>query len=75
MVELVTAYLEDALPPADRKRFEAHIARCDACTAYLEQMRMTLRMLGRLEPAAVSPDAERELLQAFRDWRSSASGS
>jgi anti-sigma factor RsiW len=70
MVELVTAYLEDALPAADRKRFEAHIALCDACTAYLEQMRMTLRILGRLEPADLSADAERELLQALRDWRS-----
>ena len=74
MVELVTAYLEDALPARERRRFEAHIARCDACTAYLEQMRMTLEMLGRLEPEDLSPDAARELTQALREWRSSRDG-
>ena len=70
LVELVTAYFEDALPAADRKRFETHIAACEACTTYLEQMRLTLETLGRLEPESIPPEAARELTQAFRDWAS-----
>jgi anti-sigma factor RsiW len=70
MVELVTDYLEGRLDEAERERFEAHVAECDACTLYIEQMRMTVAALGRIPPETVSPEAERELLDAFRDWRS-----
>ena len=69
LVELVTDYLEDALPSGERRRFERHIAGCDGCTAYVEQLRATLAVMGRLEPEALSPEAERDLLAAFRDWR------
>jgi anti-sigma factor RsiW len=68
LVELVTDYLEGAMPPADRARFEEHIAGCDGCAAYLEQMRATIRLAGRLTPDAVPPEAERALLSAFRSW-------
>jgi anti-sigma factor RsiW len=70
MVELVTDYLEGRLDGAERERFEAHVAECDACTLYIEQMRMTIGALGRIPPETISPEAERELLAAFRDWRS-----
>ena len=68
LVELVTDYLEDALPVGERRRFERHIAGCEACTMYLDQLRETLELLGRIEPDALSPQAERELRAAFRDW-------
>jgi anti-sigma factor RsiW len=70
MVELVTDYLEGRLDGADRERFEAHVAECDACTLYIEQMRMTVTALGHIPPETISPEAERELLDAFRTWRS-----
>jgi anti-sigma factor RsiW len=69
LVELVTDYLEDALPEAERQRFDEHVARCGGCREYLEQMRTTIDLAGRLEPAALAPEAERVLLRAFRDWR------
>jgi anti-sigma factor RsiW len=69
LVELVTDYLEGALDPGDRERFEAHIAACAHCTAYVHQMRMTLRVAGHIEPDELDPELERELLQAFRDWK------
>jgi anti-sigma factor RsiW len=69
MVELVTEYLEGALSVEDRERFEAHIAACENCTAYLEQMRLTLELVGRLEPEELPEGVERELLAAFRDWK------
>jgi len=70
LVELVTDYFDDALPRAERARFEAHVAACGGCTRYVEQLRATIAAVGRLEPGAVPPDAEAALLDAFRDWKS-----
>jgi predicted anti-sigma-YlaC factor YlaD len=70
LVELVTDYLEGALTPAEHALFEGHVATCEGCRNYLEQMRLTLDVLGRLEPEDVDPAAEEALLGAFRDWRS-----
>ena len=71
-VELVTEYLEGTLSPADRERFEAHLAYCDPCVDYVEQMRLTIRTLGHLREEHIAPDARRHLLDAFRDWKRSA---
>jgi anti-sigma factor RsiW len=68
LVELVSDYLEDALPAADRSRFEAHIAGCEHCATYVRQMRETLHLLGELTDDAISPQAEADLRLAFRDW-------
>jgi anti-sigma factor RsiW len=70
LVELVTDYLEGDLSEEERARFEEHIGRCDACGTYLEQMRQTIALAGSLSPAALTPEAERDLLEAFRGWRS-----
>ena len=70
LVELVTDYLEGALPREDRKRFERHIAGCDGCTEYVEQMRTAVRVLGKLSEEALPPAAREELLRVFRDWKS-----
>jgi predicted anti-sigma-YlaC factor YlaD len=48
LVEFVTDYLEAALSPRDGARFERHLARCPGCRAYLDQMRRTIRLVGRL---------------------------
>ena len=69
LVELVTSYLEGGLSESDRARFEEHIAGCDGCTAYLEQMRTTIRVTGMLTPESLSADASAALLSAFRNWR------
>ena len=69
LVELVTDYLEDALPPAERAQFDSHIRDCDPCLTYLHQIRTTLDLLGRLSPQHVDRDAERTLLQVFRTWK------
>jgi anti-sigma factor RsiW len=67
LVELVTAYFEDALSRPERARFEAHLDECPGCTAHLEQVRTTIRL------ARAGRDLERRpemtgLLEAFRDW-------
>jgi anti-sigma factor RsiW len=71
LVELVTAYLEDDLSARDRRRFDAHLAGCPHCTTYVEQMRATLVSVGTVTLDGLSPDAERELLDAFADWQGS----
>jgi anti-sigma factor RsiW len=72
MVELVTDYLEERLEPAERARFEAHLALCEDCEAYLAQMRQTVRALGRLPDDPTSAAMLGKLLDAFRDWHSRA---
>lgn len=69
VVELVTDYLEGTLDDVDRARFEAHIAGCPHCTAYMEQMRQTLGALGQIPEESLSEPARAELIQAFRNWR------
>jgi hypothetical protein len=69
LVELVTDYLEDALPAAERERFELHLVVCDGCRTYVEQLREVLRAAGRLEESSVRPEARARLLAAFRGWK------
>lgn len=69
LVELVTDYLEGALDDLTRMRFEQHLALCDGCSAYLEQMRATVDLVGRLHEDHLSEPARSKLLEAFRDWR------
>jgi anti-sigma factor RsiW len=69
LVELVTEYLEGALPAAERARFEAHLTGCDGCRTYVEEFRETIRLAGHLEPGALSPEARDGLLAAFREWK------
>ena len=73
VVELMTEYLEGSLSATDRARFDAHIAGCDGCTAYLEQMRTTMRLLGRMAQEPMPAAMESDLVQAFRGWRSGGS--
>jgi anti-sigma factor RsiW len=68
-VERITDFLEDALRPLDRLRFEAHVPRCPGCRAYLEQMRQMIGALGRLADTTVSPAVTANLLRRFRELR------
>jgi predicted anti-sigma-YlaC factor YlaD len=70
LVELVTDYLEGALPDAEHVRFEQHLVFCPGCAYYLDQMRTTIERLGELREKSIPPEAERDLLGAFRDWKS-----
>ncbi len=69
VVEVITSYLEGTMDGADAARFEAHLAGCDACGAYLAQMRATIAALGHLPPESLSPRAREEILAAFEGWR------
>ena len=68
-VELVTDYLEGALPEPERARFEAHLAQCDGCTGYLEDMRRLVGTLHETPEPPPDPETREALLRAFRDLR------
>ncbi len=69
-VELVTAYLEGALSRRERRRFEAHLKGCPNCSAYLEQIRITIQLSGSIEPEDLTNEAQQELTDLYRRWRS-----
>jgi anti-sigma factor RsiW len=73
-VELVTDYLEGALSPEQRARFEAHLAGCDACPGYLEDIRSIATTLGAVELPPADPETHASLLAAFRDLRDGRAG-
>ena len=69
MVELITDYLEGGLSRSQRRRFEAHMAGCEHCAEYLEQMRLTIRLTGRLRSEDLTPQMRGELTALFARWR------
>jgi anti-sigma factor RsiW len=69
LVEVVTDYLEGRMPAAQRRRFEEHLAFCQGCQTYLEQLRETIRLTGTLMEDDLEPEARAALLGVFRDWK------
>ena len=75
LVELVTDYLDDALPPEWRERIEAHLAICEGCRRVVAQWQLVIRLGGRVAETdvdAVDPGVRGELLAAFRRRRDEA---
>jgi anti-sigma factor RsiW len=70
LVEVVTDYLDGALSDVDRRRFEEHLAICEACVGYVEQIRLTIVASGRAgtQPEALPAELREGLRSAFRDW-------
>jgi predicted anti-sigma-YlaC factor YlaD len=69
-VEMVTDYLEGALSGRERRRFESHLRECPNCSAYLEQIRLTIELTGSMDPEELTPNAKRDLVDLYRRWRS-----
>ena len=72
LVELVTDYVDGCPLAGGRARFDEHLGVCEGCRNYLEQMEVTVRVVGRIRPEDLSPEAGHTLLAAFRDWKRSA---
>jgi anti-sigma factor RsiW len=69
LVELVTDYLEGALSPTETAQFEQHIALCAPCHEFVEQMRRTIAVTGRLPSAELAPTQRTRLVELFHNWR------
>ena len=70
LVELVTPYLEDVLPADERAAIDRHLAQCDGCDTYVEQMRQTIRAIGHIPHEPITSRTRDEVLAIFRAWRS-----
>jgi anti-sigma factor RsiW len=68
-VELVTAYLDGALPRRLTKAIDRHLAACEHCTEYLAQMRRTIEVSGHLRDDDVPSDVLDALMRAFDEHR------
>jgi predicted anti-sigma-YlaC factor YlaD len=68
VVEMVNDYLEEVMSRRERRRFDRHLRGCPNCTAYLEQMRVTIAETGRLTPEDLTPEAREEFTRLFRRW-------
>ena len=71
VVELVTDYLERALPADEAALVEQHLNFCDGCVWYVDQIRTTVAAVGRIREEDVPPETRASLLAAFRDWKRS----
>ncbi len=69
-VELVTDYLEGTLSRRDRRRLEGHLRACPNCAAYLEQIRVTIKLTGGVETEDLTPEAREDLRDLYRRWQS-----
>jgi anti-sigma factor RsiW len=69
LVELVTPYLEDVLPADERAAIDRHLAQCDGCDTYVEQMRQTIRAIGHIPHEPITSKTRDEVLAIFRAWR------
>jgi len=67
LVELVTDYLEGALDEATAAQFDAHLAQCPGCDAYVDQMRQTAHQLSHVSLDGLSAATRARLLEAFGD--------
>lgn len=73
IVELVTEYIDDAMPPAEHERFARHLSYCPGCVNYVEQIRETIRATGEVPREETLPAELRTgLLAQFKDWRRDA---
>jgi anti-sigma factor RsiW len=70
-VELITDYLEGALPPAQARRLEHHVETCPGCSEYVDQMRMIGGSLGGLSHDSIPAEMRNGLIAAFRESRKS----
>ena len=68
VVELVTAYLDGALPPDQAERVRVHLELCDPCIRYVEQLRVTGQLTAEAtRELELHPDRD-ALLATFRNF-------
>jgi predicted anti-sigma-YlaC factor YlaD len=71
-IELLTEYLEGTLSRRQKRRLEGHLRACPNCSNYLEQIRITIRLTGAIEPEELTPTAVDDLTDLYRRWQDEA---
>jgi len=68
IVRIVNDYVEGVLSAEEREAVELHLNLCDGCTAYVEQLRLSIALTGELPVGSLTPELEEELVLAFRSF-------
>ena len=71
-LELMTDHLEGALSEDDAARMRAHLAGCQPCSVFLDQLRATIAVVhdaGAEQEFAVDPERIEPLVDLFRAER------
>ena len=68
-VQLMNDYVDGTLSRRQRRRLEAHLADCDACTAYLEQLRVTIRASAAVSVDDIDPAVLQSLVELFERYQ------
>lgn len=70
MTEVVTDYLDEALPSDDQQRFERHLTYCAGCRTYTEQIRETIKQTGMIpREDSIPAELREEIIAQFRNWK------
>lgn len=68
LIDVLDGYVEGTMPPAQRREFDAHLAECRPCVAYLKSYRDTVALCGSLRRAGAGP-VPPELIEAILKLR------
>jgi anti-sigma factor RsiW len=71
-IELVARlgeYLEGAMPPDERRRFEVHMEACSGCHRFFLQLGLVRTALRDAPMASESDDYSPRLSALFSDWK------
>jgi anti-sigma factor RsiW len=69
VVEVITDYLEGALPAPEARRLERHLDTCPGCAEYLAQLRMIAGSLRGVTEDSFPPEMRDGLIADFRRSR------
>jgi anti-sigma factor RsiW len=69
VVELVSDFIDGALPPGLRVRMEAHLTGCDPCIEYVGQIRATVALAAQTTPDPIDPATSSNLIDLYRTWQ------
>jgi len=69
LTEPITDDAEGRLSFIERLSFQLHLGLCGACRRYLDQVRLTVRILGRLPPSPPPEQVRQQQLSCFRTWQ------
>jgi anti-sigma factor RsiW len=65
-VELITDYLDNALPTWQQVRLEHHLSICPHCAEYVVQLKATIAATGRVDRDQLTPHARQTLIELYR---------
>ena len=68
-VQLMNDYVDGTLSRRQCRRLEAHLADCDACTAYLDQLRVTIRASAVVIVDDIDPAVLESLVELFERYQ------